>query len=132
MEPISEAVSDHMRRIRTKRTGLENRVRFQLRRNGLRFRGNVKELVGSPDFVLADFKIAIFANGCFWHGCPRCFRPPKHNRSWWLEKIAKNRRRDRRAARLLRADGFTVLHLWEHDSDSRISKRIVTAARNAR
>lgn len=130
-KPKSDEVSAHMRGIRTKRTGLECRVRSVLRRMQLRFRGNVTALPGTPDIVLEELQLAIFINGCFWHGCSRCFRPPKHNRKWWLNKIEVNRRRDRRVARQLRRLGFSVIQIWEHDSDSRIETRLRTASRSA-
>lgn len=118
-----------MRKVRTKRTGLERRVRTLLRRKGVSFRGNVRSLPGTPDLVFGKEKVAVFVNGCFWHGCPTCFRPPKHNRNWWLRKIEKNRARDLRVSRAVRARGYSVIHLWEHDSDERIEKRLNSALR---
>lgn len=122
--PKSAATSNHMRLIRTKRTEPELRVRAILRRRGVRFLGNQRQLPGSPDLVIPTSNLVIFVNGCFWHGCPRCFRPPKHNRQWWLRKIAGNRRRDQRATRALQRLGYSVMHIWEHDGDVRIANRI--------
>jgi len=113
-----------MRGIRTRRTGGELRARCVLRQSGVKFRGNVKSLPGSPDLVIPDLSLAIFVNGCFWHGCPRCFKAPKHNRAWWMKKIANNKRRDRRVARALRSRGYSVMNLWEHDCDDRMRARI--------
>jgi len=113
-----------MRGIRTRRTGVELRARRVLRQSGVKFRGNVKSLPGSPDLVIPDLSLAIFVNGCFWHGCPRCFKAPKHNRAWWMKKIANNKRRDRRVARALRNQGYSVMNLWEHDGDDRMRARI--------
>lgn len=113
-----------MRGIRTKRTGPERRVRSILRRHGIRFLGNRRQLPGSPDLVIPSRNLAIFVNGCFWHGCPRCFRAPKHNRVWWMRKIEGNRRRDRRATRALRRLGYSVIHIWEHDNEERIIRRL--------
>jgi len=125
--PKSQKISDHMRKIRTKRTGVENRVRSILRRDSRRFKGNVQGLPGRPDLLLPESNLVIFVNGCFWHGCPKCFRAPNHNRRWWLEKIEANRRRDVRVSRALRRMGYSVVHIWEHDSDSRIRARITAA-----
>lgn len=124
IKPKSAAVSQHMRGIRTRQTGVERRARKVLRIHELKFKGNVRGLPGTPDLVLSDYNVAIFVNGCFWHGCPRCFRTPKHNREWWTNKINTNRRRDRRVSRKLRERGYSVLHLWEHDSDLRMTVRI--------
>jgi DNA mismatch endonuclease (patch repair protein) len=118
-----------MRRVRTKKTGVERRVRTLLRRKGVSFRGNVRSLPSTPDLVFGKEKVVVFVNGCFWHGCPTCFRPPKHNRKWWLRKIEKNRARDLRVSRAIRARGYSVIHLWEHDSDERIEKRLNSALR---
>ena len=122
--PKSEAVSNRMRGIGTKRTTVEKRARSVLRLQKIKYKGNVKSLPGSPDLVIPAFNLAIFVNGCFWHGCPRCYTSPKHNRKWWNQKISNNRRRDRRAIRKLRNQGYSVLNLWEHDSDERMKIRI--------
>ena len=123
-KPKSEAVSQHMRGIGTKRTGVEQRARRVLRLEKLKFKGNVKTLPGTPDLVIPELDLAIFVNGCFWHGCPRCCTAPKYNRAWWNKKISNNRRRDRRVTRKLRNQGYSVIHLWEHDSDKRMTIRI--------
>ena len=125
MQPKSPEVSAHMRKIRTKRTTEEDRIRAALRRHHIRFRGNVKSLPGSPDFVLREHRVVIFVDGCFWHGCPWCFRPPIHNREWWLEKIARNQKRDRRDARRLRARGYSVVRAWAHDDPEKIVRRVL-------
>ena len=122
--PKSEAVSKHMRGIGTKRTAVEKRARRVLGLEKLKYKGNDKSLPGSPDLVIPALGLAIFVNGCFWHGCPRCYTSPKHNRAWWDKKISNNQRRDRRVIRKLRDQGYAVLNLWEHDSDERMKIRI--------
>jgi DNA mismatch endonuclease (patch repair protein) len=74
-------------------------------------------LPGTPDFALQAHKVAIFVDGCFWHGCRRCGKSitPSTNRGYWLAKIKSNRNRDRRADRNLRHDGWRVVRIWEHD-----------------
>ena len=131
-KPKSEAVSKRMQRVRTNDTGVERRVKKVLRRENLQFRGNNSALPGSPDLVLTKYDIAIFVDGCFWHGCPRCYKPPKHNRDWWEAKISANRRRDRRVTRALRAQGYSVLHLWEHNNDRRMTRLICSAVKCAK
>ena len=67
-----------------------------------------------PDFVFRARRVAVFVDGCFWHGCPRHGGRPSGNRAFWLRKFAANRARDRRDTRNLRGAGWTVLRLWEH------------------
>lgn len=68
---------------------------------------------GKPDFAWPRRKIAVFVDGCFWHGCTRCRSIPAANASFWKNKIEKNRARDRRVTRRLRQQGWTVVRIWE-------------------
>lgn len=70
-------------------------------------------VVGTPDFAWPGLKIALFVDGCFWHGCVRCKSLPRSNRAFWRKKIETNSRRDRRVARRLRYLGWKVLRVWE-------------------
>ena len=70
-------------------------------------------LAGKPDFVFRAAKVAVFVDGCFWHGCPRHRRVPKSNIEFWKTKLAANVKRDRAVTRELRAAGWKVLRLWE-------------------
>jgi len=72
------------------------------------------KLPGKPDFAFRSQRLAIFLDGCFWHGCPRCYRLPQDNRSYWKQKLLGNRFRDRLRARELRSLGWSVLRIWEH------------------
>ena len=67
-----------------------------------------------PDFVFPQWKLAVFVDGCFWHGCPKHGTRPKSNRKFWDEKIARNRQRDREVNRKLRKHGWRILRIWEH------------------
>ena len=69
--------------------------------------------IGSPDFIFLRARIAVFVDGCFWHGCPRCGHVPKTNSAYWTAKIGRNRRRDRRIGRAARAAGYKVVRIWE-------------------
>ena len=71
-------------------------------------------LSGHPDFVFPRQRLAIFVDGCFWHGCRWHCRMPKENREYWRRKIAGNSARDRRTTRLLRTRGWRVLRIWGH------------------
>ena len=71
------------------------------------------ELPGRPDFFFRDQGVAIFVDGCFWHGCPRCGHIPRVNRAFWSAKIERNRQRAKRWSRILNRLGLSVLHVWE-------------------
>jgi DNA mismatch endonuclease (patch repair protein) len=71
-------------------------------------------LPGKPDYVFSSQRVAVFVDGCFWHGCPRCYKEPKKNVAFWSEKLVSNKRRDRRVDRKLRTMGWRVLRVWEH------------------
>jgi DNA mismatch endonuclease (patch repair protein) len=70
---------------------------------------------GNPDLVIPKGKLAVFLDGCFWHGCPKCGHIPKTNRAYWRVKIARNRTRDARITRTLRKSGYHVVRIWECD-----------------
>lgn len=74
-------------------------------------------LLGKPDFVFPLCRLAVFVDGCFWHGCPKHCRMPVSRRSYWLEKIARNRTRDRKVNKTLRKRGWRVVRFWEHEID---------------
>lgn len=71
-------------------------------------------LPGRPDFAFGQLRLALFVDGCFWHGCPKCYRRPDSNRKYWDAKIARNRARDREVRITLRRCGWRVLRIWEH------------------
>ena len=68
---------------------------------------------GKPDFVFRRERVAVFVDGCFWHGCPRHATTPSTNGTFWKAKLARNAARDREVTRSLRKDGWTVLRIWE-------------------
>lgn len=105
-----------MSRIGGKDTKPELAVRSELHKRGLRFRKHVKHLPGKPDIVFPKAKLAVFIDGDFWHG----FRFPawEHTVSdFWKTKIGKTRERDQRNFRRLRANGWRVIRLWQHQID---------------
>ena len=90
------------------------------------------KVAGKPDFAWPGRKIAVFVDGCFWHGCVRCKTLPGTNVEFWQKKIETNRARDKRVTKLLRIDGWTVLRFWEHDVKRNPKKavlRIVAAVK---
>ena len=74
-----------------------------------------QRLPGNPDFVFIKHRLAVFVDGCFWHGCKRCCHTPSSNRNFWEPKILRNRQRDRFVGRTLRKTGWKVLRIWEHE-----------------
>jgi DNA mismatch endonuclease (patch repair protein) len=70
-------------------------------------------VMGKPDFCWPGRKIALFVDGCFWHGCPRCGKSPSTHRSYWSAKIKKNRLRDGLVKRTLQQEGWRVFRVWE-------------------
>jgi DNA mismatch endonuclease (patch repair protein) len=85
-----------------------------------------RPLPGKPDFIFPKHKLAIFVDGCFWHGCRQHLRMPQSNRAYWKRKIAQNMKRDRKITRVLRKTSWQVVRIWEHSlrvPDS-VAKRI--------
>lgn len=83
------------------------------------------KLSGRPDFVFPQLKIAVFVDGCFWHGCPKHATWPKTRASFWLAKITGNKARDRRVNRELRKRGWTVVRVWEHELSRKDEPKLV-------
>jgi DNA mismatch endonuclease (patch repair protein) len=90
---------------------------------------------GRPDFVFPKLKLAIFVDGCFWHGCSAHCRMPKANLNYWRRKIARNRKRDASVNRDLRRAGWQVIRVWEHElvprNEARLALRIAFALGSA-
>lgn len=72
------------------------------------------QLPGRPDLVFPKQRVAVFLDGCFWHGCPSCYAAPKSNKQYWIPKIARNIARGKRISSELRTAGWFVLRIWEH------------------
>lgn len=72
------------------------------------------KLPGTPDFAFPKIRLAIFVDGCFWHGCHRCYKRPVTNQSFWDQKLRDNRSRDRRVTRDLRSRGWRGIRIWSH------------------
>ena len=104
-----------MSRIRAKDTRPEIVVRKKLFESGLRYRIHVKDLPGTPDIAIKKYKIVVDVRGCFWHGHEKCrfSSKPKSNKSYWLEKIDRNKQRDRANLSELRKMGYQVFVVWE-------------------
>lgn len=74
-----------------------------------------QKVFGKPDFIFPKHKLAVFVDGCFWHGCPKHGTQPKGNAAFWRKKISRNQIRDRLVTRTLRKAGWRVIRIWEHE-----------------
>jgi DNA mismatch endonuclease (patch repair protein) len=119
LKPASAASSSVKRANRRSDTAHEILLRQALWRRGLRYRKNVRQLPGQPDMVFSRARVAVFCDGDFWHGrhWSKLVRQLRRgaNSAYWCEKIRTNMLRDRRITRLLEAQGWSVIRLWESD-----------------
>lgn len=122
-ERVSSARSKFMAAVKG-RGNLTTEVSFRLALVRARLSGwkvQPRGLPGNPDFFFPDSQIAIFVDGCFWHGCPDCGHIPKINRPFWQAKLLRNQERDQEKNRDLRAHGVSVLRFWEHELQQDLS-----------
>jgi len=102
-------------------------LRSELHRRGLRYRIDANPLESlrcRADIVFRRQKVAVFVDGCFWHGCPQHGTRPKTNSSYWSAKIARNMERDRLNGAELNGAGWTVVRVWEHELPVDAAERI--------
>ncbi|QCU30369.1 very short patch repair endonuclease [Burkholderia pseudomallei] len=116
-----------MAKVRQKATGAEVALRRELYRIGLRYRIDY-EVLKKPrrvaDIAFPGRRIAIFVDGCFWHGCPEHATWPKRNAEFWRQKIETNRLRDADTNERLRSLGWTVLRFWSHQSPTEAARAV--------
>lgn len=88
-------------------------------------------LFGAPDFVFPKLRLALFVDGCFWHCCPKHSTLPARNATFWAEKLARNRARDRLVNRTLKKSGWCILRIWQHElarrNEVRLRARVLRA-----
>lgn len=134
--PTTENARRTMRANKRKDTAPELAVRRRLHAAGLRYRvdfpADETDKRRRADIVFTRARIAIFIDGCFWHGCPLHFVPPKRNAEYWGPKIAKNMERDITSSERLRAAGWQVLRFWEHEDPTAVAAIIIGAVRPKR
>ncbi len=133
LRPSSSVSSYCKKQTSSKNTTPERLLQVALLRSGLRFKKNSKIVVGKPDLIFVDSKVAVFVDGDFWHGKNWRKRRSRlsscNNRAYWIEKIKANIRRDRQVSGALRKAGWTVLRFWESDVRSSldaISQKVFT------
>lgn len=107
--------SEIMKRVKNRDSAAELSLRSALHAEGLRFRLHRRVEGVSIDIVFPGPKVAVFVDGCFWHGCPEHATFPKSNQDYWLPKLAENKERDERQSKHLQGMGWKVIRVWEHD-----------------
>lgn len=90
-----------------------------LRRHGIKGWRRHQPVFGKPDFIFSKARLAVFVDGCFWHGCPKHGTKPKSNRAYWRQKLARNKHRDRLVTRTLRRAGWQVVRIWDCELQKR-------------
>lgn len=115
-----------MSKIKSKDTKPELLVRSYLHQHGVRFRKHCNDLKGSPDICIRKYKIAIYINGCFWHGHENCklYSQPKSNTEFWIKKIRKNQARDYATYSFMKFHGWNYIVLWECEIYDQFEKKM--------
>ncbi|MFD5113787.1 very short patch repair endonuclease [Streptomyces sp. NPDC058391] len=134
-KPSSPGVSIRMSRQARRDTAPEVAVRKLLYASGYRYRLNVR-VPDMPrrtiDITFSRAKVAVFLDGCFWHGCPQHATHPKANAAWWREKLDRNMARDRETTEHLTDLGWIVLRFWEHEMPGTVADQVAAAVIRAR
>lgn len=127
VKPSSAEASRRMAKVRQKGTEAELALRRELYRNGLRYRVSF-EVLKKPrrvaDVAFPGLKLAVFVDGCFWHGCPEHASWPKQNADFWRHKIETNQERDADTGSRLVALGWRVIRIWEHESPVDAARKV--------
>jgi DNA mismatch endonuclease, patch repair protein len=129
------AASTRMSRQARHDTVPELRLRSELHRRGLRYtvhRRPLPDLRREADIVFPRLRVAVFVNGCFWHGCDRHRTDPVRNAEFWSQKIEGNRRRDQETDTQLTEFGWTVVRVWEHEETKDAADRVEQVVRGTR
>lgn len=133
--PTSAAASAVMRANRKTGSTPEVLLRSSLHALGLRFRKNARIAAGGrwtrPDVVFTRQRVAVYVDGCFWHGCPEHGTTPQSNAAYWGPKLARNAQRDAMTDKALRAAGWTLVRVWEHEPVERAAAAVTAAIRTA-
>ena len=124
--------SEVMSRIRSRRNKeTEEALAKLLRQHRIKGWRRHQPVFGKPDFIFQKSRLAVFVDGCFWHGCPKHGTKPKSNRAYWHDKLSRNKSRDKAVNRELRKLGWQVLRVWQHElehkNESRLLRRLERA-----
>jgi DNA mismatch endonuclease (patch repair protein) len=127
ISPSSDFAIKRMQAVKPRDTAPEKALRSELHKLGLRYQIDtrpVKELNRRADIIFRSAKVAIFVDGCFWHGCPKHGTQAKANAEFWRNKIRRNQERDTETNKLLKKAGWKVIRVWEHEDPQKVSKKI--------
>lgn len=133
--PSSDVVRQRMQQQRRRNTRPEMALRRALHAGGLRYRVElpvIPSLRRRADIVFGPAKVAVFVDGCFWHRCPQHATSPKANADWWRPKLDRNRERDRDTDRLLLAQGWLPVRVWEHEDMADAARGVAETVRSRR
>lgn len=133
--PSRPKVGLRMKQVRQRNTSAELAVRRELYARGLRYR--IQVLVSTKprrvaDIAFSGLRVAVFVDGCFWHGCPKHATWPKQNAEFWRAKIATNQQRDRDTDERLRAEGWMVIRVWAHEPPERVAAKVAAVVEKRR
>ncbi|MEU6401537.1 very short patch repair endonuclease [Streptomyces sp. NPDC046985] len=131
----SDAVRASMRANKSRDTGPELALRRAVHARGLRYRvaaRPLRELRRTADLVFTKVRVAVFLDGCFWHGCPEHHTVAVRNGAYWASKVERNRTRDADTDRRLTEAGWTVVRIWEHEDPLEAASRVERAVAEAR
>ncbi|MFJ4686067.1 very short patch repair endonuclease [Streptomyces sp. NPDC088789] len=131
----SAARRRNMQAIRNRDTKPEWLIRRLVHAQGLRYRVAAKplpDLRRTADLVFRPARVAVFIDGCYWHGCPEHYVPPRTNPGYWSDKVARNMARDRDTDQRLTEAGWTVLRFWEHEQSEDCAARIAAVVEKRR
>jgi DNA mismatch endonuclease, patch repair protein len=103
---------------------LEDMFAHALWNKGLRYRRNVKSLMGTPDIAIQKYKIVIFVDSCFWHACPIHHKKPKSNQDYWNKKFARNIEKDLEVTAYYTEKDWNIKRVWEHEIRNDFSKAV--------
>lgn len=128
--PLDAQTRERFKRQPRRDTKPELAIRRELHRRGFRFRLDArvsKSIRSKPDIVFNGAKVAVFVDGCFWHRCPDYGTLPKNNHQWWAEKLCASTERDTRTTATLKAEGWKVIRIWEHEPVNEAVERVAAA-----
>ncbi|MFJ7331087.1 very short patch repair endonuclease [Streptomyces cyaneofuscatus] len=131
----SAARRRNMQAIRSRDTKPERLIRQLVHANGLRYRVATRplpDLRRTADLVFRPAKVAVFIDGCYWHGCPEHYVSPRTNPGYWSDKVARNMARDRDTDKHLQEAGWLVMRFWEHQDSDTCALTIVNTVRDRR
>ena len=133
--PSTPEASHRMQRVRQPNTSAEAALRPELYARGLRYRVQVPVFTTPrrvADVAFSGLRVAVFIDGCFWHGCPQHATWPKANAGFWCSKILANKARDLDTDRRLRENSGAVVRAWTHEAPSAVATRVVNMVRSRR